>query len=56
MSNTLMDINPDLGNLLALVIAAALAVLDLFSPIVVQYAFSRAGEVADDESITRGVN
>lgn len=46
MSFMLTNLNPELGSLLATIVSTALALLNLMGPILVQWAFLKAGEAA----------
>lgn len=48
MSYMLTDLNPELGNSLAIIISGVLAILTLVGPIAIQFALLRAGEFTND--------
>lgn len=50
MSNILLDFNPALGYQLVTIITTAIAVLNILSPIAVQLAFIKSGEVVSDNT------
>jgi Kef-type K+ transport system membrane component KefB len=50
MSAKLMDFNPDLGNFLTSIIAAAAAILHIFAPIATQYAFVKTNEATPNSN------
>lgn len=56
MSNMVSDFDPDLGSQLRIVIAAAVAILNIIGPIVTQFAFIKSGEALSiSEQNTKGV-
>ncbi len=54
MSFMLINLNPELGSQLVIIISAAVAVLNLISPIATQWGLLKAGEVVSNAANTRG--